>query len=445
MDTVLSWIAGIDAVSHDVYFGTTDDPLTFIQNQPLTATTYEPATMDYETKYYWAIDERDSGGTVTAGDVWSFTTEASLPWSDGFESGSFAAGGWTTSGNASASSKAENSGIYGAEIKGTSWIEKAVSTVGFSNINIKYDRKTKGLDDGEYLYVEWYDGSYWHELEATQDTAWSFQNLTCGVGANDNAAFKVRFRTNASNSAEYAYVDDVEISSTSSEPVQDHDVAVMAITAPVSVIAGGIATIDVTVENQGTFDEALIIVTLTDTPPGGTPSEVTDSPQMITNLGHSNSNTVSFFWDTAGATSGVHSLVATAAPVTGETDTADNYMSTTSTVAEAGATIHVVVMEGTRTHKGGSGQWTAFVTVTVFDDSYPSIPVDGATVNGEWTGDASGTSSGVTGSDGKVTLSSGNIKKGTIGTATFTVTGIEHDTLIYTPDPKDQFTVPKEP
>jgi hypothetical protein len=107
-----------------------------------------------------------------------------------------------------------------------------------------------------------------------------------------------------------------------------------------------------------------------------------------------------------------------------------------------GGTMHVVDMTGTITLKGSSGQWTAFVTLTVVDEKVPDpAPVFGATVNGEWTGDASGTSSGITGSDGKVTLSSGNIKKGT--TTTFTVTGIEHDTLTYTPDPQDQVAVTK--
>lgn len=211
VDTVLSWRAGIGAVSHNVYFGTAASP-PFIQNQD--GTSYDPeilTPLSPGITYYWKVDEFNSSGGITPGDVWSFTTEATLPWSDDFESGSFAAGGWTTSGNTSVSSKADYLSTYGAEIKGTSWIEKAVSTVGFSNINIKYARKTKGLDNGEYLYVEWFDGSGWHELEATQDTSWSPQNLPCGAGANGNAAFKVRFGTNGSNSAEYAYVDDVEI------------------------------------------------------------------------------------------------------------------------------------------------------------------------------------------------------------------------------------------
>ncbi|MHC4654165.1 MAG: alkaline phosphatase [Planctomycetota bacterium] len=67
----LGWTAGAGAESHDVYFGTSTMPA-FVQNQP--ETTYNPGTLVPNTTYYWAIDERDSGGGVTPGAVWSFTT-----------------------------------------------------------------------------------------------------------------------------------------------------------------------------------------------------------------------------------------------------------------------------------------------------------------------------------------------------------------------------------
>jgi hypothetical protein len=208
IDADLSWTAGTGATSSDVYFGTTS-PGTFQGNQ--TETTYDPGTMANDTTYYWRIDEVNAAGTTT-GVVWSFTTESAplgLPWTDGFESGDLVTGGWTTSGNASASNKAEYTGNYGAAIKGTAWMEKAISTTGFTGIHVK------GLDSGEYLYVEYHDGTQWNELEATQATSWSAQDKTCGSGADNNASFKIRFRTNANNASEYAYVDDVEITGTS--------------------------------------------------------------------------------------------------------------------------------------------------------------------------------------------------------------------------------------
>ena len=74
----LSWTAGSEANSHDVYFGTdsTPDETEFKGNQ--TAVTYEPGTMSSNTTYYWRIDEKNGVGTTT-GDVWSFTTVDPTP------------------------------------------------------------------------------------------------------------------------------------------------------------------------------------------------------------------------------------------------------------------------------------------------------------------------------------------------------------------------------
>ncbi|MHC4489486.1 MAG: tail fiber domain-containing protein [Planctomycetota bacterium] len=66
----LSWTAGSDATSHDVYFGTSSTP-PFVGNQ--TYTTFDPGRMAYSTTYYWRIDEVNKWGKTT-GTVWSFTT-----------------------------------------------------------------------------------------------------------------------------------------------------------------------------------------------------------------------------------------------------------------------------------------------------------------------------------------------------------------------------------
>ncbi len=78
INTDLSWTAGADANSHDVYFGTdsTPDSGEFQGNQP--GTTFDPGTLSYNTTYYWRIDEKNDTGTTT-GDVWSFTTVPPLP------------------------------------------------------------------------------------------------------------------------------------------------------------------------------------------------------------------------------------------------------------------------------------------------------------------------------------------------------------------------------
>jgi len=135
---------------------------------------------------------------------------------DGFESADFATGGWTTqNGDASVVTGAVKDGTYGAKLKMTTWIEKAISTSGFETIHVKYWRVTTKFDAGEYFYAEWYDGADWHELESTQDTDWGTKkDYTCASGANNNANFKIRFRTNANGNPEYAYLDSVEVTGT---------------------------------------------------------------------------------------------------------------------------------------------------------------------------------------------------------------------------------------
>jgi hypothetical protein len=68
----LSWTAGANAISHDVYFGTSSEP-TFQGNQA--GTTFNLGTMANSTTYYWRVDEVN-GPYTTTGDVWSFTTAA---------------------------------------------------------------------------------------------------------------------------------------------------------------------------------------------------------------------------------------------------------------------------------------------------------------------------------------------------------------------------------
>jgi hypothetical protein len=71
-DVDLSWTAGSGAISHDVYFGTTNPP-PFVGNQA--GTSFDPGVMAGVRTYFWRIDEVNAHGTTT-GSVWSFTTRA---------------------------------------------------------------------------------------------------------------------------------------------------------------------------------------------------------------------------------------------------------------------------------------------------------------------------------------------------------------------------------
>jgi len=67
----LSWMPGVTATSHDVYFGSSSQPA-FIGNQ--TETSYDPGMLEKGKTYYWRVDEVDADGiTIHKGNVWSFT------------------------------------------------------------------------------------------------------------------------------------------------------------------------------------------------------------------------------------------------------------------------------------------------------------------------------------------------------------------------------------
>jgi hypothetical protein len=90
-----------------------------------------------------------------------------------------------------------------------------VSTAGYTDIHVKYARKTNKLDAGEEFLCEWHDGSDWHLLESTLDESWAEKDWLCGSGANDNANFKIRFSSSGNHpNQEYSYLDIVEITGT---------------------------------------------------------------------------------------------------------------------------------------------------------------------------------------------------------------------------------------
>ena len=101
--------------------------------------------------------------------------------------------------------------------------------------------------------------------------------------------------------------------------------------------------------------------------------------------------------------------------------------STTVSIIETASTMHVGDLDGSTHVKGKSGKWEAFVTVSIHDEEC-SILAE-ATVSGTWSGDTGGSVSGVTGSDGTVTFSTGEMTAGS--TVTFTVDEVTHSSLAY--------------
>lgn len=75
----LSWAASSGATSYDVYFGTSSSPA-LVKN--VTTSSYTPATLVNNTKYYWKVVAKNTSGSASSA-VWSFTTAASTPIASG--------------------------------------------------------------------------------------------------------------------------------------------------------------------------------------------------------------------------------------------------------------------------------------------------------------------------------------------------------------------------
>jgi hypothetical protein len=87
-DADLSWVPGLYAAKHDVYFGTNSDDVSNatastpqIYKGRQDANSFALDALAPDTTYYWRIDEvRDDDTTIDRGNVWSFTTEPSKAW-----------------------------------------------------------------------------------------------------------------------------------------------------------------------------------------------------------------------------------------------------------------------------------------------------------------------------------------------------------------------------
>ncbi|MEA2075618.1 MAG: C1 family peptidase [Euryarchaeota archaeon] len=88
IDADLSWSGGDpdlgDTVTYDVWFGS-ESPIPKV-SEGQTATSYDPGTLESNTKYYWAVDAIDNHGAKTDSPIWDFTTTAGggedCPWLD---------------------------------------------------------------------------------------------------------------------------------------------------------------------------------------------------------------------------------------------------------------------------------------------------------------------------------------------------------------------------
>jgi hypothetical protein len=84
---ILTWVHGVFADTHEVFFGTDPTTLELKSSGNLGSESYEPGQLEWNTTYYWRIDEANNVNTDSpwTGPLWSFTT-ANFLIIDDFES-----------------------------------------------------------------------------------------------------------------------------------------------------------------------------------------------------------------------------------------------------------------------------------------------------------------------------------------------------------------------
>ncbi len=73
---ILTWVPGVFGTSHEIFFGTNPSALEKKASGNLGEESYEPGQLEWNTTYYWRVDEANSANADSpwTGPVWSFTT-----------------------------------------------------------------------------------------------------------------------------------------------------------------------------------------------------------------------------------------------------------------------------------------------------------------------------------------------------------------------------------
>lgn len=228
-----------------------------------------------------------------------------------------------------------------------------VHNVGGQHVTASFDLVLRDTTAGVVIGTQTITGG----LVAGGNTTRTFNWNTTGAapGTHTLAARHTLADANAAND---------QASATVSVAAPSTDVAVTAVGAPASVTQGGIATIGVTIQNVGGQSVAApFAVVLTDATAG-----VTIGTQTVAGLTTGSSTAVSFAWNTAGAATGTHVLVAS--HTLGDDNAANDQRSASVTVNPSPTDLALATITGPAAVTVGD---TAPVVVTVQHVGGPDV------------------------------------------------------------------------
>lgn len=101
----------------------------------------------------------------------------------------------------------------------TDTLETTIDTSDYENISLAFWYKLDGLDVGDSVVVEWFDGSVWNEVvsldgqsgDGDDSVDWIVSSSTLPAGAADKANFAIRFTSNLDTGSDQFLLDDVTV------------------------------------------------------------------------------------------------------------------------------------------------------------------------------------------------------------------------------------------
>jgi hypothetical protein len=416
VSTVLTWAKGTGAVTHRLYLATSQAGLGLPENLVYDDiyTSYDPTPdLAFGTTYWWRVDERDSLGNIVTGADWTFSTVPAAVFSKAVSES-------TTKGVVGGSyvdTQSRDDGAYETITEVLSAPNKnAYSTlehvwrfdvVPGTYIEFTVEANRSASTDGDN-----FDFSY-----STDGTTYHYM-LTVASATDTVQSFVL-----PSNTAGAVYVKAID-----TNHIKGYTRADILSVDFMQIVSSQVPIPRPPVANAGQD------WTVTDVDGNGS-----ETVTLTGSGSDPDGSAVQFQWyDDGVAIAGAIDAVLTydfpvgtytATLVVTDADSMTDSDDAIVIVRAAGASMHVADLDGVASVKGNSGQWAATVTVTVVDQA--GTPVSGATVTGTWSGAVGGTGTGVTGSDGKVVLTSPNVRGG--ASVTFTMTDVTHSSYTYDP------------
>jgi hypothetical protein len=230
------------------------------------------------------------------------------------------------------------------------------------------------------------------------------------AGADENAMFKLRFSAFGADSKEYTYIDQVEISGGTGEPD----------TTPPTPDPLTWATLP---NATGSTSISMTATTATD------PSGVEYYFECTAGGGHDSNWQDSPTYEDTGLNPDTQYTYRVKARDKSVNHNETGFSSEASATTDPAGSNEMYVNDIAMSYQKKGSNYNGVATVWIKDTN--SADVEGATVYGTWSGSVNGPAEGITGPDGKVTLTSPKNKGG--GTFTITVTDVVKTGYTYNP------------